>query len=267
MKRPPVVASLIIYYTVSLFSKYYNLAQRTIGVEPIIYCNTAAQPAPPVAQANFDCSGVTAIPVSECNALVAIYEGMNGTEWQDRALWFNRPNPCEWALLGCTNGHITYFELQAGAKGAVVAEISQLTQLQTLYLSNGQLSGTLPASMAQLTQLTHLFIYGSASPSVGLTGEVPAMLGNLTNLRFLYLNGQQFTVGIPDSFGNLVHLEELVVDSNQRMTGALPQSLTNLSKLRVLQTYSTKLCAPNNAAFSQWLQTVGSVSGDLVVCS
>ena len=107
-----------------------------------------------------------------------------------------------------------------------------MANLQYLYLSENELSGTIPAELARLTNLQTLSLYGNA-----LSGPIPAGLGNLTNLEDLYL------------FAN-------------PLTGPLPQRLTQLS-LRSFWIHFTQACAPADAAFQAWVGTIQRFRGTI----
>ena len=64
--------------------------------------------------------------------------------------------------------------------------------MQELYLWGNELSGPIP-DLSGLTALKHL----SLSENL-LTGEIPASLGNLTNLSTLYLRDNELSGAIPD---------------------------------------------------------------------
>ena len=56
-----------------------------------------------------------------------------------------------------------------------IPDLSRLTDLRELDISQNRLTGTIPASLGGLTTLTGLSLWGNQ-----LTGEIPAALGNLT---------------------------------------------------------------------------------------
>ena len=86
-----------------------------------------------------------------------------------------------------------------------------------------------------------------------MTGEIPPALGSLEKLQTLFLNNNNLTGRIPLALGNLNELTALVLSSNPGLSGALPQSLTELTSLTSLNLQDTKLCAPGNEEFQTWL--------------
>ena len=102
-------------------------------------------------------------------------------------------------------------------------------------------------------------------PANDLAGSIPAALGDLTLLRVLHLGHRVVEMGrivtntltgpLPDELGSLASLERLDLNWNP-LTGRLPKSLLQLSRLRQLFIYVTGLCAPVDAEFQAWLETI-----------
>ena len=61
-----------------------------------------------------------------------------------------------------------------------------------------------------------------------LTGPIPPELGALANLTWLDLSDNGLTGPIPAQLGGLESLREMVLSRNARMSGALPDRLTDL---------------------------------------
>ena len=59
-------------------------------------------------------------------------------------------------------------------------------------------------------------------------GQIPAQLKDLPNLAFLDLSQNNIAGSIPNELGDISNLEELYLSENPSLTGALPQSLSNL---------------------------------------
>ena len=133
--------------------------------------------------------------------------------------------------------------------GPIPSELGRLVNLEELGLDN-ELTGPVPAWLGNLTGLRELHLGGNA-----LTGPIPAELGSLVNLGFLNLSENALTGPVPAELGNLVNLEWLDLGWNP-LTGSLPQSLTRLSQLTHLDISGTGACAPNDAEFLAWLETI-----------
>ncbi len=161
--------------------------------------------------------------------------------------------------------------------GPIPPELGRLPELTRLQLNENFLTGTIPRELGNLDKLTHLWLRGNE-----LTGEIPSELGNLANLRQLHLGRNRLTGPIPAELGNLTNLEALYLYENG-LTGGVPRELANLTRLWVMsfrlnpglsgafpsgfvslrelvRFYSdgTDLCAPRDAPFLAWLNTVRS---------
>ena len=184
------------------------------------------------------CTGAT-MPVVECEALVALYNGTNGPGWVKKSGWGTDPNPCAWEGITCTagdNGSVRVIDIfLASLSGPIPSELGNLSSLDRLSLWANHLTGPIPASLANLTSLDTLELTSNE-----LTGPIPAWLGNLTNLRSLHLTQNQFSGSIPASLGNLTNLVALSIGQNQ-LTGSIPASLGNLTALRALHLNNNEL--------------------------
>ncbi|XP_031105670.1 protein TOO MANY MOUTHS [Ipomoea triloba] len=103
--------------------------------------------------------------------------------------------------------------------GPIPTTLKNLDFLQALLLSgNPMLSDTLPE---------HIFFDGFkdlmilALSNMNLQGSIPESLAKLPKIRVLHLDGNQFNGSIPASFGELDGLSELRLDNNQ-LTGVVP---------------------------------------------
>src|SRR6266702_2994497 len=70
--------------------------------------------------------------------------------------------------------------------------------------------------------------------------SLPESLGQLTHLQRLDVTGNQLTA-LPESLGNLLHLKKLFLDENQ--LAALPESLGKLTNLKELHAMNNRLVA------------------------
>ena len=140
--------------------------------------------------------------------------------------------------------------------GGIPMELGNLTNLERLNLSGNELSGAIPPQLGNLTNFTSLRLGSNA-----LSGAIPPQLGNLIQLNRLELQDNNLSGAIPVDLGNLTILEHLYLENNSSLTGVLPQSLTGLTKLERFFFQGTGLCAPIDAAFQAWLQSIAETNG------
>ncbi len=194
-----------------------------------------------------NCDEQTDVPVTECVALVALYN--NTSNWLSNfdyySSWSELTEPCSWKGISCQNGHITALNLDnLHLTGSIPNEIGDLTQLQSLILSgsiltNDKLTGFIPAQLGNLTQLQHLDLSYN-----NFDGYIPKELGNLTALKILNLSLNNLNGSIPIELIKLSNLQELYLPGNQ-LSGIIPtefNQLNNLQQLNLVGNYST-LCA------------------------
>ncbi|XP_076928864.1 uncharacterized protein LOC143592985 [Bidens hawaiensis] len=125
--------------------------------------------------------------------------------------------------------------------GVTCSVIGSQLRVTALYLGTGLsglpgLAGTVPESVYQLTELTQLILYAGI-----VTGFIPSEIGRrLKNLRIVSLTDNRITGTIPASFSELQYLHTLDLSHNQ-LTGSIPPELTSLPDLKVLVLSSNKL--------------------------
>ena len=211
------------------------------------------------------------------SALVALYNSTNGDNWTNDTNWLSDRPLNEWFGVGTdADGRVTLLQLGDNAlSGTLPSSLGNLTNLELLDLWNNQLSGELPSSLGNLTNLRLLWLGGNAFsgsfPSwlVNLTnlqqlqlagnqfsGALPSWLGTLTNLQDLRLQNNQFSGSLPSELGNLTRLVRLYLDENKALLDPLPSSLVKLTNLQQLYLGNTQLCAPTDAAFQSWLESI-----------
>jgi Leucine-rich repeat (LRR) protein len=218
----------------------------------------------------FSCAGVTEIPISECNALVTLFNTTDGPNW--RTKWLLSDTPSTWHGVTVSNGFVTSINLYDNLlKGSIPAALANLPYLQELYLSANQLTGSIPPQLANLTNLNVLFVYGNQlsgniPPELGnlhnlynldfsnnqLSGTIPIELGNCTSLGFLWLQDNKLSGMIPAELGNLSHLRVFHVANNQ-LTGTIPTSIWSIPSLVFFSISNNPMTGPIPAAL--WTNT------------
>ncbi|NDJ09648.1 MAG: hypothetical protein EBY17_00425 [Acidobacteriia bacterium] len=201
-----------------------------------------------------------AIPQSERDALIALYNSTNGDSWTTKTNWKSAGifsaagTECTWYGITCTGGAVTGIILPTNSLTGSIPSLTGLPNLQEFAVSSNQLTGIIPS----LSGLTNLQIFdatvnqltGSIPALTGLTslkrfdvysnqltGIIPALTG-LTNLQQLWVGSNKLTGSIPALTG-LTNLQEFYVGSNQ-LTGSIP-SLTGLTNLQDFYVSSNQL--------------------------
>ncbi|KAB2629641.1 inactive leucine-rich repeat receptor-like protein kinase [Pyrus ussuriensis x Pyrus communis] len=144
---------------------------------------------------------------------------------------------CNWHGITCNvNNNIKAIELPGrNISGKISSSIFHLSQVETIDLSNNQLSGQVPKDV---------FIKGSNSlrhlnfSSNNLTGTVPQ--GSLTTLEVLDLSNNMISGTIPNDIGSFSSLKFLDLGGNV-LVGNIPSSISNLSSLEYLTLASNQL--------------------------
>jgi hypothetical protein len=161
--------------------------------------------------AAFACSNVTTMPQLECEALVGLYNGTNGSNWVNKTNWLVTNTPCSWYGVTCANGQVTKLLLESNQlNGPLPPELGNLANLTVLDLSSNQLNGAIPTTLGNLSALTRLEL-----DSNQLTGPILMQLGTLTNLERLDLHLNQLSGSIPAQLDSLSALTQLYLSDNQ----------------------------------------------------
>lgn len=214
--------------------------------------------ASPTRAAAFDCNLVTDVSLAECNALVDIYNTMDGPSWLDNTGWLSDDDTtiCDWYGVSCNLGVVdALFLSYNGLKGSIPSSIDDLIGLT--YLSFSGVEGVLPAEIANMTGLTNLSVIGDFNTTL-FTGPLPDLstLVNLVNLEIRYstiggdipawinetnfpdltsisLSNSGFTGSVPSGLTSMVGLERVDITTNQ-LTGSLPDFSASCSTLNTI---------------------------------
>ncbi|EDN71293.1 protein kinase-like protein [Beggiatoa sp. PS] len=162
------------------------------------------------------------IPISECYALVALYDSTKGPEWTNHEGWKATEMPCEWFGVTCEGGeadaekHVTAIDLpNNNLVGPLPSYIGNFIKLQQLDLSENQISGGVPSTIKHLGELTNLNLANNV-----LIGSLPDELNDALQLQTINFAQNRLSGRIP-ALGSLLHLETLDL-SNNRFSGAVP---------------------------------------------
>ena len=150
---------------------------------------------------------------------------------------------------------LTTLKLNKNVKGQLPESVYTLPKLEKFYFENGDLEGSLPEKIGQMTALTEIYVDGNAKlqgsipasfgqlknlvkfnvSNTGISGTLPAGLANCTALTDIVASNAKLSGELPDIWGSLTALKNLMLNGNQGLTGPLPASLGNLTKLTGIQ--------------------------------
>jgi hypothetical protein len=152
---------------------------------------------------------------AERAALMAIFNALDGPNWESHGYWGTEAPVTRWPKVMCDeNGHVV-----------------------SLNLNDPGIKGSLPPEIGNLPYLTLLNL-GGPYVDCHFTGSLPEEIGNLTNLKRLQMDNCPFEGRLPESLGNLSNLEGLYITYCEKLApGPIPFWIGNLAKLKVLQIY------------------------------
>ena len=182
-------------------------------------------------------SGITVVESPDRAKLVALYEATDGPTWTEHLNWTTDTPLGRWfGVKTGSNGLVTELALPANnLRGAIPAELGNLSNLRRLDLYGNGLTGNIPPELGNLSTLVLLHLARNR-----LAGEIPPELGNLANLGRLYLFGNGLTGEIPPELGLLTSVQSLALMWN-RLTGEIPPELGDLANLSYLHLGANEL--------------------------
>lgn len=192
-----------------------------------------------------------AIPDGEREALLAIFNALDGPNWeisdahQDYQRWGGEAGTeCDWPGVTCQwiqegeDGYYSVKELEFNRlyfSGTLPDEIGDFPNLKQLKIKNSNIVGPLPEGIGNLSSLQWLDIQVDVfDVTKSFGGPIPESIGNLTSLQVFSAWGQDLTGPLPESIGGLVNLQRLDLACND-FTGSIPESIGNLTKLTKLE--------------------------------
>ncbi len=178
---------------------------------------------------------------SDRQALIALYNALDGDNWSNKANWCSDRPLGEWEGVETTpQGRVKSIQLLNNVNGELPEEIGLLTKLESFYVYGGGgltpwtctsfISGPIPESIGNLVNLERLSISNHK-----LSGVIPESMGNLKSLNSIYLPGafgdySQGYQSLSTLSGTLDWLAELpllinVEISNTNISGDFPTNM------------------------------------------
>jgi hypothetical protein len=121
--------------------------------------------------------------------------------------------------------------------------------LRFLSFSNNKLHGPIPLMMSMFSPLVSLFLDGNS-----LSGSIPSNFFNSSQIQNLDISDNYFIGKIPSQMRNSISLFELSM-SNNHFEGSIPSELTKLEELTYLDLSQNKLvgCVPSFENFLSFI--------------
>lgn len=200
-------------------------------------------------------TGESSIPADEKQALIDIYNNLDGANWKPTyKRWDLTADPETWSGVTIQNGHVVGLKIdRLWAKGEVPASIADLTELETFICYSNQITKfpdelftmkklkTFVADLQNVGEtrtLTQEFPKKVDLPAMesfsmannALTGSLPSDM-NMPKLNFLGLQDNKLTGSVPETLTKCSNLEYLYLHMND-LSGDIPQDWTACTKLK-----------------------------------
>ncbi|GKD17684.1 kinase-like domain-containing protein, partial [Tanacetum coccineum] len=168
-------------------------------------------------------------------------------------------------LSSCSNLELLYLG-QNNLAGSIPKEISLLSKLSLLVIQLNKLTGGIPSFLGNITSME---MFSAVENPLG--GSIPDTLGLWKSLTAFYSGGCNLYGSIPPSIFNLSLLVTLTLADNH-LTGSLPSEIgSQLPNLELLQLWGNELTGVLPASISncsklRWLEmTNNNFSGKLTI--
>ena len=170
-----------------------------------------------------------AIPTSERQALIDVYNATSGPTWANNAGWLGDVgSECSWYGVQCDadESHVEVLSLVGNNLVGEMPDISGLGFTKRLVITNNkQLTGEIP-NLSEFSRAAFISFYNN-----GFTGEIPN-LSSLVSAEVLIFSQNYLSGGVPD-LSNLTSLQRFIAKYNA-LDGRLPESnklpASNVSK-------------------------------------
>ncbi|KAK9124843.1 hypothetical protein Scep_013689 [Stephania cephalantha] len=163
-------------------------------------------------------------------ALLAFKSQISRDPLQTLDSWNSTIHFCQWHGVTCGRRHqrVVMLILKShGFTGSLSPYIGNLSFLRFLNLDNNSFHGEIPSEVGSLFRLRAFRLANNS-----FTGEIPSNLSS--NLKILSLGYNMLSGTVPNELGCLHKLEYLSLYRNNLTAGEIPDSLGNLTSLRIL---------------------------------
>jgi hypothetical protein len=184
-------------------------------------------------------------------ALAVLFFSTGGPEWKNETTiilppdtattvapaevktpWLSYTDECNWWTTNpgadgraCNSESIiiSVHLVKMGLKGTIPPEIALLSNgLQTLFLSENDVTGTIPTELGELSVLKKF-----QASNNELQGTIPSELGRLIDLSIVGLGNNQLEGSLPSELGQLTNVKAMGLEKNF-LEGSIPVQLCNM---------------------------------------
>ena len=128
---------------------------------------------------------------------------------------------------------------QTELSGVLPSELGELTWMQYFDTTHAHISGFLPSQIARLTQLQALYLMGNA-----YSGSLPATLGDgMVHMGYVQMHQNRISGQLPATLSNMSKVVNLLLQDN-RLQGTLPTQLGGLYEIRQLKLNDNQIGGP-----------------------
>ena len=226
----------------------------------------------------YDCATQQNIAVEECEALVALFQATNGTEWRENTNWLTPVPVDDWHGVVVKFDFVMDLDLsENNLSGELPPELDQLTNLRSLKLRRNKLRGTIP-NLEDLSNLLTLELNDNVFDQTTASGlsnmpklvildlsynrlELFPKLDSLPGLTTLNLKHNQLKGDVPAELAGLESLSELDISDNDELTGVIPKTVSNKDGLNICYK-GTGLRKPGSlsARIGRWMGSKGGIT-------
>ncbi|CAN4091954.1 unnamed protein product [Withania somnifera] len=136
--------------------------------------------------------------------------------------------------------------------GPIHSEIGKLSNLQSLYLGSNHFTGEIPKEIRNLMELEILILRRNT-----FSGPLDMEIFNISGLRVIDLQANDLSGTLPPNIGSILpNIENLYLHDLTNLFGIIPHSISNCSKLILLELGNNKLTGmvPDSLGYLTHLQ-------------
>jgi Leucine-rich repeat (LRR) protein len=175
-------------------------------------------------------------------SLAVLFYSLNGQWWLNNSGWLTSSHECSWYSdanpCDLADRLVTLSMVRNNVSGTFPLEVGNLTDLESILLSDNKISSSVPAAFGSLSQLYVLDLADNV-----VSGSIPTELGLLLSVKDLLLSSNELVGGIPTELGLMRNLERIGLGDNE-LSGTIPSQLGLLSMATDLVLEKNNLLGP-----------------------